>query len=244
MSSILIIDDHLLFQAKPASEYERPVTPEVGIKTIPIDESVSVHVEETSEIQLSTTVEHKPEIHLEPRPATIEPVDVQPESTVTVVVPSTKSEIKVTEKKSLTIDLHGAAVDLPDIELVTPGPLPTISATKVKKSSGGLCASCFGKKSAENVKKKKSIPQPIPLPSEPAKPIDKEEQKDLSPITEVPSVPSTTAEEPILPRVNIDQFRERNLEKNGQVNPRIHRENVHFLFFSLRHNLKINKRLQ
>ena len=197
-----------------------------------------------ADIQLSTTIEHKPDIHLEPRPATIEPVDVQHKSTVTVVVPTVKSDVKIVGKKSLTTDLHGAAVDLPDIELVTPGPLPTISATKVKKSTGGLCASCFGAKSAEKIKKKKSIPQPIPVPIEPPKPIEKEEKKDLSPITEVPSSPSPTNEGPILPRVNIDQFRPRNFEKNGQVNREILCEcdsSGKFLFvFSLRRNLRIN----
>ena len=54
---------------------------------------------------------------------------------------------KTTTTTTTAIDLHGAAVDLPDIQLVEPGPLPTISTSKVKKSASGLCASCFGTKS-------------------------------------------------------------------------------------------------
>lgn len=163
-----------------------------------------------------TTIEHKPEIHLQPRPATIEPVDVQPDLAPAVILSSPKSEVKTVGKKSLTIDLHGAAVDLPPIELVTPGPLPTLSTAKGKKSTGGLCASCFGQKSADKVKKK-SVSKAIPAPIEAPKPVEKEEHRDLPTIAEVPSMPSPAADEPILPRVNIDQFRERNFQQNAQV---------------------------
>ncbi len=127
---------------------------------------------------------------------------------------STAEEIKA-PKKSVTIDLHGAAVDLPAVKLVTPGPLPTLPKTKVKKAAGGLCASCFGAKSAEK-KKKEQAAESVPVaPIEPQKPVEKEdeEKKDLSPILEVSPSPSTTVNEPILPRVNIDQFRERNFQK-------------------------------
>jgi hypothetical protein len=160
-------------------------------------------------------VEHKAEVHLVPRPATIEPVDVQPEQTPIVIQSKKTKQITVTKKP--TIDLHGAAVNLPEIEWVKPGPLPTIHITKekkpikIKKSTGGLCASCFGAKAAEK-KKKKIVSEPI----EQKKSIE-EEHKDLSPIIESPSLPSTGNDEPILPKVNIDIFKERNFEKTPQV---------------------------
>ncbi|CAF4411762.1 unnamed protein product, partial [Rotaria magnacalcarata] len=37
------------------------------------------------------------------------------------------------QKKRIHIDLQGAAVKLPDIELVQPGPLPTLSIGKENK---------------------------------------------------------------------------------------------------------------
>ena len=101
------------------------------------------------------------------------------------------------KKKPTHIDLHGPAVHLPELQLVTPGPLPTLSltkekkTTKVKKSTGGLCASCFGTKSAAR-KSKEVVAEPVPVPIKLEKTIEKEEKKDLSPIVEVPSVPSTT----------------------------------------------------
>ncbi len=163
-------------------------------------------------------VEHKAEVHLVPRPATIEPVDVQPEK-IPIVIQSKKTE-QITVTKKPTIDLHGAAVNLPEIELelVKPGPLPTIHITKekkpikIKKSTGGLCASCFGAKAAEK-KKKKIVSEPI----EQKKSIEEEHKADLSTIIESPSLPSTRNDEPISPKVNIDIFKERNFEKTPEV---------------------------
>lgn len=227
----------LSIQAKPASEYERPVTPEVESLLVRAEPAVTVieqesvtHTESPTEIEHEAIIhtesqpeiEHKPQVHLEPRPATIEPVDVQAEPAPVVIVSLTKSEEKTVTKKSTTLDLHGAAVDLPKVELVTPGPLPTLSiskekkTTKVKKPSAGLCASCFGAKSASK-KKKEAVSEPVQVPIEPKKSIGQEEKKDLSPIIEVPSSTEKTADEPILPKVNIDIFKERTFQKSTEV---------------------------
>jgi hypothetical protein len=148
-------------------------------------------------------------------------VDVQSEPTPHVI-PRTKSEDKTVTKKPVTIDLHGAAVNLPKIELVEPGPLPTLPITKekkikkVKKSTGGLCASCFGAKAAEK-KKQDIVSETIQTaPIEQKKPSE-EVKKDLTPIIESSPVPSPTTDQPILPRVNIDIFKERNFQKNPEV---------------------------
>lgn len=169
----------------------------------------------------SPVVESESHVHLIPRPATIEPVDVQPEVTP-IIIPAKKSEIETMTKKSSTIGLHGAAVDLPSVPLVVPGPLPTIpsltkekSETKVKKSSVGLCAACFGAKSAQ--KKKKSLAsEPVPLPLAQEKFVTAEKQAVVTPITEVQSA-TTTSDKPSLPPVNIDQFRERTFPKGAEV---------------------------
>jgi hypothetical protein len=168
-------------------------------------------------------IQHKPEIHLKSRPATIEPVDVQFEKTP-IVIPLTKSE-PVTVTKKPTVDLHGAAVHLPEIQLVEPGPLPTLSTPKVKKSAGGLCASCFGVKSAKQ-KKKESVSKPVQAPVEQKKIGEVEKKEDLPPTVtittptstvESSSLPSATTDKPILPKVNIDQFKERNFQKSAEV---------------------------
>ncbi|CAF0958978.1 unnamed protein product [Rotaria sordida] len=200
--------------AKPASEYERPVTPEM--------ERITVE---------SKSIEHEPMIHLEPRPPVIEPVYVQPEKTQTIV-PLTKTDevTKITKKPS--IDLHGAAVNLPDVELVQPGPLPTLSikkqdkTKKVKKTSGGLCASCFSTKAKEKTKQKETISGTIRAPIEQKKSFEEEKKEDFSspviiktPVIESPSLTSTTINEPILPKVNIDIFRERNFQKTAENPP-------------------------
>lgn len=206
------------FQAKPASEYERPITPEIE----PQIEPVVPVIEHESITQPPPSIEHKVQIHLEPRPATIEPVDVQSEPARIVVPLTRKSEDKTVTKKSVIVDLHGAAVDLPAIELVTPGPLPTLAigkkmkTIKIKKSTGGLCASCFGAKSA-NKKKKEIVSEPVQAPIEPQKSIENEEKKDLTPISEAPATPATTPDEPILPRVNIDIFKDRTFQKSTEV---------------------------
>ncbi len=199
-------------QTKPSAEYERPITPE--IESILIKSQITE--EETIVPNQSEIIEHKTHVHLEPRPATIEPVDVQPEKP-SIIIPLTKHEDIIVTKKPVTIDLHGAAVNLPEIELVKPGPLPILPIKKIKKSTGGLCASCFGKKAAEK-SKKEIISESIQAPIEQKKSIEKEEKKeDLSPIIEVPSVPLTTIDQPILPKVNIDIFKERNFQKTAEV---------------------------
>jgi hypothetical protein len=164
----------------------------------------------------SEVAEHKTHAHLEPRPATIEPVDVQPEETP-VVIPLKKAQRPTTTKKT-TIGLHGAGVDLPRVELVEPGPLPTLSTGKGKKSAAGLCASCFGAKAAEKKKSKKgAIAAPIPAPTEPKKSVAEEKKEEPSPVTEAPPAPLLRNDEPILPGVNIDTFKERNFQKSYEV---------------------------
>ncbi|CAF2544234.1 unnamed protein product [Rotaria sp. Silwood2] len=199
---------------KPASEYERPITPEIERITLK-----------------SKNIEHEPMIHLEPRSPVIEPVDVQPEKTP-VIVPLTKTD-EMTITKKPTIDLHGAAIKLPDIELVQPGPLPTLpikkddETKKVKKSTGGLCASCFSTKAKEKKKQKQTISETIKAPIEQKKIVQQEKKEDLSStiiITtqniEPPSSSSSTAiNEPILPKVNIDIFKERNFQKSAKNVP-------------------------
>ncbi|UJR10546.1 hypothetical protein I4U23_014746 [Adineta vaga] len=163
-------------------------------------------------------VEHKTSVHhLEPRPATIEPVDVQPEKTP-IVIPSRKSNHSKTSKKP-AIDLHGAAVHLPAVELVEPGPLPTLPITKGTKLTGGLCASCFGAKAAEK-KKKKATAEPIPVPVESKKSIVEEKKDEVLPIIETPPAPILRNDQPILPRVNIDTFKERKFDKSYESLPK------------------------
>ncbi|CAF3379296.1 unnamed protein product [Rotaria sp. Silwood1] len=199
--------------AKPASEYEQPIPHEIEPITFK-----------------PKTIEHEPMIHLEPRSPVIEPVDVQPEKTP-IIVPLTKTDEMIITKKP-TIDLHGAAVKLPDIELVQPGPLPTLSikkkdkTKKVKKSTGGLCASCFSTKAKEKKKQKESISETIQAPMKQKKITEIEKKEDLPSTVilttqniEPPSLSSTTVNEPILPKVNIDIFKERNFQKSAQNFP-------------------------
>ncbi|CAF2111154.1 unnamed protein product [Rotaria magnacalcarata] len=200
---------------KPASEYEPRSTPEVEPITLK-----------------SQVIEHEPIIHLEPRSPIIEPVDVQPEERNIIILP-TKTDEMTSQKKRIHIDLQGAAVKLPDIELVQPGPLPTLSigkenkGKKIKtKSTGGLCASCFGKKSKENKRQKETISETAQAPIEHKKIIEPEKKEDLPSTTivathtnESSALPSIVINEAILPRVNIDVFRDRNFEKGSENIP-------------------------
>jgi len=155
----------------------------------------------------------KPIVHLEPRPATIEPVDVQAEPT-RIVIPLKKGEESTVLKTTITTtttNLHGAPVDLPQIELVTPGPLPTLSLTKekhkkpkelittekpakVKQSSIGLCASCLGSKAAEK-KKKEITSETVQAPIEQTKVIEEEKQGDVPPVIDVSPLPTLSVTE-------------------------------------------------
>ncbi len=191
---------------------------------VPIEQRKSIEKEEKT-IDLHGASVNLPKVELvEPGPLPTLPIK---EIKVKKSVEKKKKEIisepisvpieqrKSIEKEEEKIDLHGASVNLPKLELVEPGPLPIlpIKEVKVKKPTGGLCASCFGKKSAEK-KKKEIISEPLPAPIEQRKSIEKEEEKKeaLTPTIEVPSLPSTVTDEPILPRINIDVFRERNFE--------------------------------
>ena len=162
---------------------------------------------------------------------TIEPVEVQTEPTP-IVIPLTKSEESTVSK--ITTSLHGAAVDLPVVQLVEPGPLPTLPLTKekhkkpkeavtpkVKKSTGGLCASCFGAKAAEK-KKKELTSETVKAPIEPKKVVEKEKKDEVPPTTSLPTptielLPPTTDETTVFPHVDIDSFQERNFRKSAEV---------------------------
>ncbi|CAF3400959.1 unnamed protein product [Rotaria socialis] len=203
--------------SKPISEYEQPSTPE------PEPEPITLK---------SQVIEHEPIIHLEPRSPVIEPVDVQPEER-NIIIPLTKTDEMTIQKKRAHIDLRGAAIKLPDIELVQPGPLPTLSIGKENKakkpktkSTGSLCASCFGKKSKENKRQKETISETAQAPIEHKKIIEPEKKEDLSSTTivaaqtnESSALPSIVTNEAILPRVNIDVFRDRNFEKGSENIP-------------------------
>ncbi|CAF0954135.1 unnamed protein product [Rotaria sordida] len=226
-------------------EPRSPIIEPINLQSEIIDEKPIVNLDaqqpkiESINVQ-PEIVKHKTITHLEARSPTIEPIDVQYEKT-SIVVPLTRKTDESTSSKP-TINLHGAAVDLPEIELVKPGPLPTLPITKekhkkpkelittdktpkVKKSTGGLCASCFGTKAAENKKKEltsKSLQAPIEQ-----KKIIEEEKKDTIPSTTiissaptiesipVPVLPTkttttttTTDEQVILPSVEIDKVEE------------------------------------
>ncbi|CAF1501450.1 unnamed protein product [Adineta ricciae] len=216
-------------------EQEVEVHEESRVETVEPVSSLSEIVEQDTELHLESrpptiepvevhheVIEHKVQTHhhhhLEPRPATIEPVDVQPEKTP-IVIPSKKSEHKIVVKKP-TLDLHGASVQLPPIQLVEPGPLPKLPVTKDKKSTGGLCASCFGAKAAEKKKKKVSATL-IPAPVAPKQSVVEEKKDEPSPLIETPPpAPIIRNDEPILPRVNIDTFKERKFDKSYESLPK------------------------
>jgi hypothetical protein len=67
---------------KPSAEYERPITPEIESYLI----KSQITEEETTVPNQCEIIEHKTHVHLEPRPATIEPVDVQPEKP-SIIIP-------------------------------------------------------------------------------------------------------------------------------------------------------------
>ena len=151
-----------------------------------------------------------------------ESVMVQSKPAPVVLPPAKTKEISVI--KSPGLNLHAAAVQLPEVELVKPGPLPTFPTTKgkkvrsPKKSTGGLCASCFGGKSAEKKKRDVVSTAPIPAPLEPKSTTNiQEEQPASSPPAQSSIESSAEPDAPILPRVNIDTFRERTFPKNAEV---------------------------
>jgi len=151
-------------QIEVPTEVVQPAACEVVIVTETFQiEPPQLEIETLSE---SVPVETIKVEHLEPRPATIEPIHVESEPTP-IVIPKEKHE-ESTVSKALE-NLHGASIDLPQVELVTPGPLPILTiakekkekptkkpkekTVKAKKSSVGLCASCFGAKAAAKKKK-------------------------------------------------------------------------------------------
>jgi hypothetical protein len=81
-----------------------------------------------------------------------------------------------------------------------------------------LCASCFSVKATEK-KKKEIVSETIQAPIEQKKIIEEEKKEDLSPIIELSSstVPLPTIDQPILPKVNIDIFKERHFQTSTEV---------------------------
>ncbi|CAF0923571.1 unnamed protein product [Rotaria sordida] len=225
-------------------EPRSPIIEPINLQSEIIDEKPIVNLDaqqpkiESINVQ-PEIVKHKTITHLEARSPTIEPIDVQYEKT-SIVVPLTRKTDESTSSKP-TINLHGAAVDLPEIELVKPGPLPTLPITKekhkkpkelgttdktpkVKKSTGGLCASCFGTKAAEN-KKKELTSKTLQAPIEQKKIIGQEKKDNIPSTTIISSAPTiesvpvpvlptktttttTTDEQVILPSVEIDKVEE------------------------------------
>ena len=155
--------------------------------------------EETIQLDVPTTTSIEPihlEQHLEARPATIEPIDVPSEPTP-IVIPKAKHDESVVSKA--LDNLHGASVDLPQVDLVTPGPLPALTLNKEKttkkpkKSSVGLCASCFGGKAAEKKKKKGTTNAPI----EPKKTTEDVPAAVTTPVEIVETIPSAVVHDEV-----------------------------------------------
>lgn len=225
-----------------------PIAEPVDVQAEVVEEKPVVHLEpraptiEPVDVQAETE-EHKTITHLEPRPAMIEPIDIQVEPTPIVLSPK-KDESSTVSKTATTTaaatNLHGAGVELPEIELVKPGPLPTISITKekqkkvkepitsekpakVKKSTGGLCASCFGAKAAQK-QKKLAASEAANAPIEPTKITIEEKVDSPSPLVETTSTPTIDASPlPVLTvttdqTVSSDIIKEETLEETAVVN--------------------------
>lgn len=138
---------------------------------------------------------------LEAASINVESVDI-----VTETKDIVKTDLKADESAILKplANLHGASVTLPEVELVSPGPLPSIPVTKEKtkktkkpkeetkqektakpkKSSGGLCGSCFGAKAAEKKKEKRSTTAKEPI--EPNK-VEEQTKEDIPTVVITPS---------------------------------------------------------
>lgn len=193
----------------------QPIATETIVETTVVDSEMPILTSE------SENIEHKSVVHLEARPPTIEKIEVPEEPTPVVLSSKTKSD-ETTLSKAIS-NLHGAAVELPEIELNKPGPLPTITITKekhkkskettktekplkTKKSTGGLCASCFGSKAA---KKKDVASETAQAPIEQEKKNVEEEKKDeVSPTSEsspVPVLPPATSETITVPDIEVSK---------------------------------------
>ena len=187
---------------------------------------------------------------LEALPIAIESVEVQDESTKAAALTSDNQPSTLLKP---FINLHGAPVDLPEVELVSPSPLPTLTLTKenskkskeviktekpakVKKSTGGLCASCFGAKA----KKKETLSETVKAPID-AKKVEEENKQAIT----VESVPAASVDDVLIvesaivsttdvtetivepgqtegsvdnvTKIDIDTFMERNFHKTDDV---------------------------
>jgi hypothetical protein len=222
-------------------EPRSPIIEPVDVQAEVVEEKPKVHLVpraptiEAVDVQ-PEIIEHKTITHLEPRSPIIEPVDVQPEPTP-IVIPSTKKDESTVSKTPLS--LHGAPVDLPELDLVKPGPLPTLpklkekhiktkevvvkDAPKVKKSTGGLCASCFGAKAAAK-NKKEATSEPTKAPIEQKKIVEEVKKDDIHPTTvelsPPPVLPVTNDDSTVLPNIHVDTFQEQTLQKSTEVKRR------------------------
>ena len=242
----------------------------VDVQADPVEEKPVVHLVPRSPViePVDVQVETKPLVHLEPRSPVIEPVDVQADSwqlASTAPLVARPAEIESLEKKQdatvpkPTVMLHGAPVDLPEIELVKPGPLPVLSIpkdkvkkskepittdkpVKLRKSTGGLCASCFGSKAAEKKRKETSAePTKVPIEKKGLAQDDKKVDLPISGSIATPTIESVPI--PILPpaidgtstvlHTDIDQYKQRTFETVSEVHVEREREgNDQQLLFS------------
>jgi hypothetical protein len=202
------IDDKTMIE----SDAVLPAVQSVELLLEQVDDKQTAHTElqplldESIDVQ-SEIVEHQSIVTSDAQAILIEPVNAQCETMPIVMSMNTGDEL--TTSKSIT-NLHGASVTLPDIELVQPGPLPSLSLTndkvkkskqattndksvKTKKSSGGLCGACFGAKAAQKSKKEK-ISATVQAPIEQTKAIEIESKPDVATVT----VPTIETLEPIV----------------------------------------------
>lgn len=239
-----VVEEKPIVHLEPRS----PIIEPVDVQADVVEEKPIVHLEprgptaDPVDLQ-ADIVEHKTITHLEPRPATIEHVDIQVEPTP-IILSSKKDETSAVSKTTTTAatNLHGAGVELPEVELVKPGPLPTISITKekhkktkepivaekpakVKKSTGGLCASCFGAKAAQK-QKKQTASETATAPIEQTK-VSIEEKVDSPPPPPPVETPTTpTVDSSPLPVLSVttdqtlssDTIKEESLQQTNVVN--------------------------
>lgn len=238
-------------------EPRAPTIEPVDVQADPIEEKPIAHLVpraatiEPVDVQ-ADPVPEKPVVHLEPRAPTIEPVDVQADSSqlassaplvtrLATIESLEKTKQDATVPKP-TVMLHGAPVDLPEIELVKPGPLPVLSIpkdkvkkskepittdkpVKLRKSTGGLCASCFGSKAAEKKRKETSAePTKAPIEKKVDLPITESIATPTIEAVPIPILPLAIDGAFIVPDTDIDQYKERTFDKVSEVNVERERE--------------------
>ena len=87
---------------------------------------------------------------------------------------------------------------------------------KIKKSSTGLCASCFGAKAAEK-KKKEVTSETAKAPVEQKKVVEEEKKDEILTTPTIESLPPPTDNIITLSDVNIDTYQERPVQQGAEV---------------------------